>query len=96
LIREILNAEKQLAVTSDCWHVIHARWSGAPGTPRFIRSIVSEHEDSASAVKAAKDLKGSLARAMGSRPKEARDQVIVRRPASESLKNDGRLAKAPK
>jgi hypothetical protein len=95
LIKEILNADKQLAVTSDRWHVIHARWSGAPGTPRFVRSIVSEHEDSASALEAARDLKSSLVRAMGERPKNARDQVIVRRPASESLKHDGRLTKAP-
>lgn len=91
MIRELLNAENKLAVTSDRWHVIHARWSGAPGEPFFLRSIVSEHEDSAAAVKAARHLKASLVPGMVSRPGYTRDQVIVRRPAAESLKNACRL-----
>ena len=96
LIKELLNAEHELAVTSDRWHVVHARWSGAPGTPLFDCSIVSEHADSASAVQAARDLKASLVPGMASRPKEARDQVIVRRPAAESLKRSERLERRPK
>ena len=96
LIRELINAEHELAVTSDCWHVIHARWSGAPGVPRFELSIVSEHADSAGAVQAARDLKASLVPGMASRPKEACDQVIVRRPATESPKNAGRLERRRK
>jgi hypothetical protein len=96
LIKEILNTDKELAVTSDRWHVIHAQWSGDPGTPRFVRTIVSEHNDSESAVQAARELKSSLAAGMDSRSPEARDQVIVRRPSSESLKNDGRLVRRRK
>lgn len=93
MIRELVNSEQQLAVTSDRWHVVHAQWSGAPGEPTFLRSIVSEHEDSASALRAARALKTSLLPGMASRPSYARDQVIVRRPASESLKNAGRVAR---
>lgn len=96
LIREIVNEDNELAVTSDRWHVIHARWSEAPGTPRFVRSIVSEHEDGASALRAAQDLKSSLVPGMSSRPKEARDQVMVRRPSAASLKNAGRLVQQRK
>ena len=95
MIKETLNTDKEPAVTSDRWHVIHARWSGAPGTPRFVRTIVSEHDDSDSAVQAARELKSSLALGMTSRSPEARDQVIVRRPSSESLKNAGRLVGRP-
>ena len=96
MIKETFNADKKLAVTSDHWHVVHARWSGAPGTPRFECSIVSEHADSASAVLAARELKSSLVPGMASRPREARDQVIVRRPSAESLKSAGRLEKRKK
>lgn len=96
MIRELVNADHELAVTSDRWHVIHAQWSGAPGEPFFLRSIVSEHEDSASALRAARELKTSLVPGMASRPRYARDQVIVRRPASESLKTAGRVAKRRK
>lgn len=91
MIKELLNAEHELAVTSDQWHVIHARWSGAPGPARFVLSIVSEHADSASAVQAARDFKSSLTPGMATRSKETRDQVIVRRPAAESPKNASRL-----
>lgn len=91
MIQEKLNKAKQAVVTSDHWHVIHARWSGAAGVPSFVLSIVSEHEDSASAVRAGRALKSSLAPTMTSRPREARDQVIIRRPSTESVKNAGRL-----
>lgn len=96
MIKETLNADKELAVTSDHWHVIHARWSGAPGIPRFECSIVSEHPDSSTALQAARDLKSSLVPGMVSRSREARDQVIVRRPAAESLKSAGRLERRKK
>ena len=96
MIRETFNADKKLAVTSDHWHVVHARWSGAPGTPSFDCSIVSEHADSTSAVQAARELKLALGPGMASRAKETRDQVIVRRPSAESLKSAGRLEKRKK
>lgn len=93
MIKEKLNESRQVIVTSDHWHVIHARWSGAAGIPSFVLSIVSEHESSASALRAGRALKSALAKGMSARPREARDQVLVRRPDSESVKNSGRLEK---
>jgi len=62
----------------------------------FVRTIVSEHEDSAAALEAARALKSALLLGMGSRSKETRDQVMVRRPASESLRDAGRLVRRRK
>lgn len=96
LITEFLNADKKLAVTSDLWHVVHAQWIVGDGAPSFVRTIVSEHENSASALQAARALKAELVSGMKSRAKEARDQVMVKRPSSESLKSAGRLVRQPK
>jgi hypothetical protein len=93
LIKELLNSEHQPAVTSDHWHVVLAQWTGASGEPTFLRSIVSEHDDSASALRAARDLKFSLTPGMASRPKRARDQVMVRKPSAESAKTAGRVSR---
>jgi len=91
LIRELLNAKHELALTSDRWHVVHARWSGQPGVPSFERSIVSEHEDSSAALRAGRALKSSLRPSMASRSRQSRDQVLVRRPSAESIKTCGRV-----
>lgn len=96
MIQEKLNESRQVVVTSDHWHVVHAQWSGAAGTPSFVLSIVSEHENSASALRAGRALKSSLRPRMTSRTREARDQVLVRRPDSESVKNSGRLERPRK
>jgi hypothetical protein len=96
LIKETLNADQKVAVTSDRWHVVHARWSGVPGTPRFIRTIVSEHEDDVSAMRAARELRSSLVDGMSQRPRETHDQVIVRQPNAESLKDAKRFVRRPK
>lgn len=96
MIQEKLNESRQVVITSDHWHVIHARWSGAAGTPSFVLSIVSEHESSASALRAGRALKSSLRPGMTARVREARDQVLVRRPDSESVKNSGRLERPRK
>lgn len=91
MIREFLNTENQPALTSDLWHVVHAKWSADAEPPSFVREIVSEHRDSASALRSARRLKAELVRAMQSREKEAWDQVLVKRPSAESLKTAGRV-----
>jgi hypothetical protein len=96
LIKEFLNADNKQAITSDLWHVVHADWTAAAGTPHFVRSIISEHEDSASALRSARLLKAELVGKMRSRPKDAHDQVMVKRPSSETLKSAGRLVRSPK
>ncbi len=87
MIRDTTNRKSIPAITSDRWHVIHARWSGDPaGEPRFERSIVSEHEDRAAAASAAREILSSLTTEMTARPRGRRDQVFVRKPNYKSLK----------
>lgn len=85
MIKETLSRNRNPAVTSDCWHVIHARWDGDHLTPLFVRSIVSEHHDRAAATRAAQDTLGLLLPKMTERSRETRDQILVRRPAYKSL-----------
>lgn len=94
MIRETLNKKSTLAVTSDRWHVVYARWSGVVAeVPRFERSIVSEHDDKAAAVEAARRLASTYPAEMADRPRERRDQVFVRRPGYKSLKSAKRTEK---
>lgn len=94
MIKDTTNRKSSPAVTSDRWHVIHSRWSGEPrGEPRFVRSIVSEHADSATATTSARELVASLALGMVARQRDRRDQVLVRRPGYKSLKTARRVKK---
>ena len=86
MIQETLSRNSNPAITSDRWHVILARWSGkSKADPRFTRSIVSEHDDHASAVSAARRMLTSRADEMAKTPVATRDQILVRRPAYKSL-----------
>ena len=87
MIREILNHKNSPVLTSDCWHVLRARWTGdASGEPLYQRTIVSEHEDSISATSAARTIVATFVAEMVGRKPETRDQVLVRRPGYKSLK----------
>jgi len=91
VIKELLNRRQRSVLTSDQWHVLHARWVGnARGTARFERSIISEHVDRATAIESAKHFGGSHTPEQGERADEARDQILVRRPDAKSLKFAGR------
>jgi hypothetical protein len=97
MIKDTVNRKSHPAVTSDRWHVIHSRWGGErAGDPRFVRSIVSEHGDSADATKSARALVAALAPEMVSRTSETRDQVLVRKPGYKSLKTARRVEKRSK
>jgi hypothetical protein len=93
LIRELLNSERQLAITSDQWHVVHAEWSAGDGTPSFTRTIVSEHDDRDTALASARALKLQLVGKMKKRAPESRDQILVKRPSAQTLKSAGRLVR---
>ena len=87
MIRETLNRKNSPVLTSDRWHVLRATWTGATaGEPLYQRTIVSEHEDSASAATAARRIVASFVSEMAGRTRETRDQVLVRRPNYKSLK----------
>jgi hypothetical protein len=92
MIHETKSSKRNPAVTSDRWHVVHARWSGKPApTPRFERTIVSEHADRKTATAAARKLVASLTTEMYGRPHEHRDQIFVRQPEYKTLKSAARV-----
>lgn len=97
MITETLSRKQHPALTSDRWHVVHSRWSGnEAGEPRFEREIVSEHGDRDSAANAGREIVASIAEAMAKRPRQCRDQILVRRPAYKSLKAAGRFERRRK
>jgi hypothetical protein len=75
------------AVTSDRWHVVHARHDGSQAKLPFVRSISSEHEDRAACVKAARKLVADVRSETPDVPLSERDQVFVRRPGFKTIKN---------
>jgi hypothetical protein len=97
MIQETLSNKQRPALTSDRWHVVHARWSRNPsGRSTFLRSIVSEHEDRDAAVRGARELVERLAAEMAVRPLSERDQLFVRKPGFRSLKTSGRVERGEK
>ena len=97
MIRETSSSKNSPAVTSDRWHVVRAAFSGeATGAPRFARSIVSEHEDRAAAVTAAREVVSSIAPEMAARAPRERDQIFVRKPEFKTLKLARRVHKRRK
>jgi hypothetical protein len=78
------------AITSDHWHVVHARFVGAAADLPFARSVTSEHDDRPSCIRAARTLVAQIRRDAGVVPEAERDQVFVRRPGFKSLKSASR------
>jgi len=92
MIQETRSRKSNPAITSDAWHVVHARWCGnRSAQPRFERAIVSEHRERAGAVTAAQKLVTALATEMYGRPHEHRDQIFVRQPEYKTLKTAARV-----
>jgi hypothetical protein len=92
MIQETLSHKRRPALTSDLWHVVHARWTGREGgSASFSRTIVSEHEDRARAARAAREFVGLHGPQMAGRPAAERDQLFVRKPGFRSLKVAGRI-----
>ena len=83
------------AITSDRWHVVHARFVGARARLPFARSISSEHDDRKSCVQAAKALIAKVRSEAGTVPLAEQDQVFVRRPGFKSLKAARRRKQMP-
>lgn len=92
MIEETKTPNRNPAVTSDRWHVVHARWDGVTrAAPLFVRKIVSEHETREEAVDAARSLRASVAPQLANRDDSTRDQIFVRQPAYRSLVTSERL-----
>lgn len=97
MIRDTTLDSRAPGLTSDAWHVVHARWNGvAKGAPSFDRSIVSEHADLDTAREAARALWRTLEDSMARRPQARRDQLFVRKPEFKTRKQAGRVEKREK
>jgi hypothetical protein len=83
------------AITSDRWHVVHARFVGAQADLPFARSVSSEHDDRKSCVRAARALRAKVRKEAGTVPVAEQDQVFVRRPGFKSLKAARRRRQLP-
>lgn len=92
MIREVLNKSGANAITSDQWHVVHARFVRGQERP-FLRRISSEHEERVACLAAARRLRARIARKAVDVPPQERDQVFVRKPHYKSLKTARRWAK---
>lgn len=81
---------KAPAISSDRWHVVHARFAPELDSKHpFTRTIVSEHDDRVLAIAAARELLTELRRDHARRKVEQKDQVFVRKPGFVSLKLAG-------
>lgn len=86
MIQEVHTKSGAEAITSDQWHVVHARLTDRRSERPFTRSIESEHSDRATCLVAAKALLVKLrATAKGSKTKNT-DEVFIRKPGFKSLK----------
>ena len=95
MIERTTNPRGQPAMTSNHWHVVHARWErNLTEAARFERKIVSEHEDRATAVVAARGLMHEIVGDLAERPLELRDQLFVRKPGQLSLERAHRLVRS--
>ena len=83
------------AITSDRWHVVHARFVGEGAGLPFTRSVSSEHDDRKSCVRAAKALVAKVRSEAGTVPLAEQDEVFVRRPGFKSLKAARRRRQMP-
>jgi hypothetical protein len=87
MIAETLTKRHAPAITSDRWHVVHAKFDPAAHGERrpFLRVISSEHDDRTKAVMAARSPLSRLRRKTAIMKISQRDQVFVRRPKFVSL-----------
>ena len=97
MITETLNEKQHLVLVSDRWHVVHARWErNLTKAACFTRTVFSEHDDRATAVKSARALMDKIVAELAERPLALRDQIFVRKPGYQSLKRAHRLVRKSK
>jgi hypothetical protein len=85
VITETSNRDGAPAITSDRWHLVHARFTRASRKRPFARGIVSEHADRAECLRAAREMRAKLAALAGTVPLAERDVVFARPPNFKSL-----------
>lgn len=94
MIKESLNEAKRPVVSSDRWHIVHARWNrNLTEAAQFSRTVISEHDDQETAKKHARSFIDKLVGELAERPLHLRDQVFVRKPGYRSFKQAHRLVR---
>jgi hypothetical protein len=86
MISVVQTTKGREALTSDRWHVVHARFHANGKALPFHRSISSEHDDRVACVRAARALLTKLRAESVDVPPGERDEVFVRRPGFKSIK----------
>lgn len=95
MIQEVVNSKGAEAITSDQWHVVHSRFTGASRARPFSRIVSSEHAARIECKKAAKALRAKLAAENAKVPESERDEVFVRPPHFKSLRSAKRRRTKP-
>ena len=100
MISETVTTKGTPAITSDRWHVVHAKCRCKGKTSgSFERVVVSEHDDQTDCRKAARAFLAALAKDNETDkevPAAERDEVFARRPNFKSLKATRRRTKTGK
>ena len=90
MIQEVTTTKGTAAITSDRWHVVHARCTNASGAMSFARAVHSEHENRDQCLAAARDLLRRLGRERRASAVDGAvvepDEVFARRPGFKTLK----------
>ncbi len=96
MISETVTTKGTPAITSDCWHVVHAKRRRKGQTSgSFERVVVSEHDDRVGCQAAARAFLAALGK-NNEVPLAERDEVFARRPNFKSLKATLRRTKTEK
>jgi len=86
VISEVQTDSGGTAITSDHWHIVHARYVFDGATRPYLRSVHSEYEDRTACRHAARALRVHLIAQEKDVAPEKRDEVFVRKPNFKSLK----------
>ena len=86
MITEVQLESGATAITSDRWHLVHARYVFAGAKRPYLRSVHSEHNDRPACRVAARMLRQQLVTQEAGVAFDQRDEVFVRKPNFKSLK----------
>lgn len=86
MIREVETDSGAAAITSDQWHIVHARYVFDGAKRPFLRSVHGEYADRTACRLAARALRAQLAAQETGVAIEHRDEVFVRKPDYKTLR----------
>lgn len=86
MISEVHTESGASAITSDQWHIIHARYTFDGAKRPYLRSVHSEHADRTACRRVARALREQLLAQENGVAMDQRDEVFVRKPGFKTLK----------